>query len=169
MAELDFINNRFFDQVVKIPLVICQKFEQEFGEITISAPVGVTINPLTGELTPAVTVRIAGSPILRTATVIPDKIINQGVIPVNVFVAGITLPVIQGLEVPFEGIIDCPGSRPGDIVQKHDFQIEGVSVSGVTVLLPIPGVNLIIKVVFKFCLVVASTRLLKVNAAELTC
>lgn len=168
--QLDFIDNRFFHQKIKVPLVICEKHEQEFGDITIPAPAGVTLNLTTGQLNVPVNLELVGSPQLRTVTVLPDKVINQGVVPVRLLVNNVV--AIQLIEIPFQGIIDCPGVRPGDIVQKHDLQIEGFSIAPVQIPaadLVTLVLNLVLKVVFEFCLIVASERVLKVNAAEPFC
>lgn len=168
--QLDFIDNRFFHQRIKVPRVICQQFVQEFGDLTIPAPAGVILDLNTGLLNVTVTLELAGTPQLRTITILPDKVINQGVIPVRLLVNNVV--VIQLLEIPFQAVIDCPGARPGDIVQKHDFQIEGFTVTPVRILaadLVTLQLNLILKVVLEFCLIVASERVLKVNAAEPFC
>ncbi|MHB1393281.1 MAG: DUF3794 domain-containing protein [Clostridia bacterium] len=168
--QLDFIDNRFFHQRVKVLKVICQKNIQEFGDLTIVAPVGLILDPVTGLLNSPVTLELAGTPQLRTVTVLPDKIINQGVVPVSLLVDGVVS--IQSLEIPFQAVIECPGAMPGDIVQKHDFQIEGFSITPVqlpVVGLPTLQLNLVLKVVVEFCLVVASERILKVDAAETFC
>lgn len=168
--QFDFINDRFFDQRIKVPRVICQKFVQEFGDITIPAPPGVTLDVTTGRLNVKVTLERAGTPQIRNLTVLPGKVINQGVVPVRLLVDN--LVVIQLLEIPFQAVIDCPGAQPGDIVQKHDLQIEGFTVAPVQILatdLVTLELNLILKVVVEFCLVVASERILKVNAAETFC
>ena len=164
----DPIENRFFNQRVKVPLVVCQQHVQEFGDITIPAPPGLILDPLTGQLNAAVTLSLAGTPVLRTVTVLPDKVINQGVVPVSLSVDGVV--AIPLIEIPFQAVMDCPGARPGDIVQKHDFQIEGFSISPVQgSVAGVPTLNLVLKVVVEFCLIVASERILKVNAAETFC
>ena len=167
---VDVIESRFFNQRVKAAKVICQQCGvQEFGEVTIPAPAGVTLDPVTGELSVPVTLEQAGPPQVRTVTILPGKVIDQGVVPVNVLVNN--LVVIQGLEIPFEGIVECPGVLAGDIVQKHDFQVLGFSITPVQGL-PVGGIaplNLVLKVVVEFCLVVTSERILKVNTAETFC
>lgn len=168
--QLDFINDRFFDQRIKVLKVICQKFVQEFGDITIPAPPGVMLDVTNGLLNVKVTLELAGTPQIRNLTVLPDKVINQGVVPVRLLVD--KMVVIQLLEIPFQAVVDCPGAQTGDIVQKHDLQIEGFTVSPVQILaddLMTLELNLILKVVLEFCLVVASERILKVNAAETFC
>ncbi len=168
--QLDFINDRFFDQRIKVNRVLCQKFVQEYGDITIPAPPGIILDVTTGLLNVKITLERAGTPQIRNLTVLPGKVINQGVVPVRLLVDN--LVVIQLLEIPFQAVIDCPGAQPGDIVQKHDLQIEGFTVAPIQLLaadLITLELNLILKVVLEFCLVVASERILKVNAAETFC
>lgn len=169
--KLDFIDNRFFHQKIKVPRVVCQKKVQEYGDATIAAPLGVILDPVTGLLNVAVSLELAGQPQLRSIEVLPNKVINQGVIPVRLLVDN--LITIQLIEIPFQAVVDCPGAQPGDIVQKHDFQIEGFSISPIQVLDPVnPAIlilNLVLKAVFEVCIVVASETILKVNAAEPFC
>lgn len=169
--QFDVIDARFFNQRIKVPRVICQKCGvQEAGDVVIPAPAGVVLDVTTGLLNVEVTLELAGTPQLRTVTVLPDKVVNQGVIPVRLLVAGVV--AIQLIEIPFQAVVDCPGALPGDIVQKHDFQVEGLIVSPLQVLaadLVTLQLNLVLKAVVEFCLVVASERILKVNAAETFC
>ena len=98
------------------------------------------------------------------------EVVNQGVVPVQVSVAGVV--VIQRLEVPFQGTFDCPGAQPGDSVQKHDLRTAGINVALIQVLGPdgvtqIPSLS--IKVIVRLCIIVARETLFLVNAAELFC
>lgn len=166
----DFIDNRFFHQKVKVPKVICTKHVQEIGDLIIPAPSGITLDVNTGLLNVIVSLELARTPQLRNVSLLSGKVINQGVVPVRLLVDNKV--VIKLLEIPFQGIVECPGVAPGDFVQNHDVQVEGFSVSSVQ-LLAVDGVtltlNLILKVVLEMCISVASERILKVNAAELFC
>ena len=109
-------------------------------------------------------------PEIRAVTVLAGKVVNQGVVPVQVSVAGVV--VIQRLEVPFQGTFDCPGAQPGDSVQKHDLRTAGINVALIQVLGPdgvtqIPSLS--IKVIVRLCIIVARETLFLVNAAELFC
>ena len=82
----------------------------------------------------------------------------------NVLVNGVVQ--IQNLQIPWQDMVDVPGITPLSDVQKHDFQIEGFSIAPIL----IGGVlNLIIKVVYEYCLVVSTESLIKVNAADFFC
>jgi len=163
MATFDVLSDRFFLQTLKTLVVICKTNVQGFGDITIPLPAGVTIDPITGQLSVPVTLEPAGNPILINNTVLPDKVINNGAIPVNVLIAGI--PVVQNVSIPWQDVIDCPGARPGDEVQKHDFRVVGYTV---TAVLGVPG-GLILKAVFDYCLIVSRLKLIEVNSADITC
>ena len=163
MATFDVLNERLYPQTLKTNVVICRQSVQGFGDITIPLPVGVTIDPVTGEFNVPVTIAPAGTPILINNTVIPDKVINNGAIPVNVLVSGVS--VVQNVMIPWQDVIDCPGVRPGDEVQKHDFLVTGLIV---TAVLGTPG-GLQLKAVYDYCLIVARLKLISVSAADITC
>lgn len=168
MVQIDYIDNRFFHQRLKVQKVICTERVQEFGDVTIPAPVGVTLDPLTGQLSANVTLTPVGIPQIRTVTVLLDKVINQGIVTASLSVNNVV--VIPSIEIPFQGIIDCPGAKPGDLVQKHDVQIEGFSVSPVQLLVGgLPVLNLVLKVVIDLCVVVTEETIMKINAAEPFC
>ena len=169
-TTFDPINGRFFDQRIKVPVVVCQEEVQEVGDLEIPAPVGVTFDPVTGLLEQIVTLVATGLPVLTTTTVLPGKIVNQGFVPVSLFVNGVE--TVTGLTIPFQGEIECPGVVPGPgvIVQKHDVQIEGFSVGAFTTTVAgVTTVTLVLKVVLALCLIVARETIIKVNAAEVFC
>lgn len=167
VAQFDNID-RFYHQRVKVPKVICSERVQEFGDLTIPAPPGITFDVLSGRLNYPVSLELAGIPQIRTVTVFPNKIINQGIVPVRLLVDN--LVSIQLLEVPFQGIVECQGANPGDLVQKHDVQIEGFSILPVQLLANEELVlHLIIKVVLELCVIVTEETILKVNAMEPFC
>lgn len=165
MASFDVIDNRFFHHKIKANVVINETKVQSFGDVTIVAPAGLTFDFTTGLFNLPVTVVQVGSPQLLTNTIFPgEKIVNQGIVTVNVLVAGVV--AIQNLQIPWQDIVDVPGIDPLAVVQKHDFQVEGFSIAPVLV----GGVlNLVIKVVYQYCLIVATEKVLKVNAADLFC
>ena len=102
-AKLDFIEDRFTNQKIKTQKVLCQDCNvQEFGDIIIPAPAGVVIDPLTGTLNANVTLRLNGTPQLRNVTVLPGKVVNQGIVPAVLLVNGVVL--IECLEIPLEAL-----------------------------------------------------------------
>jgi hypothetical protein len=164
MATLDVIDNRFFDHKIKTNVVINEQKVQNFGDVTIAAPAGLTFDFTTGLFNLPVTVEQVGSPQLLTNTILPGKIVNQGIVTVNVLVNGTVS--IQNLQIPWQDVVDVPGISQLDLVQKHDFQIEGFSIAPVLIA---GALNLIVKVVYEYCLIAATERVIKVNAADLFC
>ncbi|MEW6540983.1 MAG: hypothetical protein AB1402_05145 [Bacillota bacterium] len=159
-----------FNQRIKVPLVIGQQCVQEFGDVTIRAPAGVVMDPLTGRLEPPVTLSLVGVPQIRVLEVFPRKVINQGVVPVSLSVNG--LVIVQLLEIPFQGVLEFPGALPGDIVQKQDVQVEGFSIAPVQLLdtgTNLLVLNLSLKAVLQMCIIVVRETVLKVNAVEAFC
>ena len=155
---------------IKVPNVICRKSIQEYGDLVVQAPAGITMNRNTGCLDQHLRIEPAGSPQLRTVTVIPGKVVNMGVVPIRLLANDQV--VFQLLEVPFQAVIECPGAMPGDLVQKHDFQVEGFALA--PVCLPAQGcpvlqLHIIIKVIVEFCLVVARESILRVEAVQPFC
>lgn len=155
-------SERFYLQTIKANVVICRQAIQGFADIVIPLPAQVTIDPTTGQLSAAVTLEPAGTPILINNTVLADKVINNGAIPVNILIAGI--PVVQYVNIPWHTVIDCPGSKPGDEVEieKQDFHVVGYTV---TAILGTPG-GLTLNAIFNYCLIVSRLKLIEVSAAD---
>lgn len=150
--------------------VLCRQIVQEIGEVVIPAPSGVTMDDRTGQLQQEVLVELAGSPSLRTVTILPGKVINMGVVPVRLLVDGRV--VIPLLEIPFQNVVDCAGAEPGDVVQKHDVQVEGFSVSPLRLLEPGQAclrLHLVLKVVLRACIILAQETILRVHATRPFC
>ncbi len=164
MASFDVIDDRFFHHKIKANVVINESKVQSFGDVTVLAPSNLTFDFTTGLFNLPVTIVQVGSPQLLTNTILPDKIVNQGIVTVNVLVDGVVQ--IQNLQIPWQDMVDVPGVRPLAVVQKHDFQIEGFSFAPVIIG---TALNLIIKVVYEYCLIVATEQVIKVNAADLFC
>ena len=171
---MSFVNQvsqtQFFDQSIKTLKVLCKQCVQEIGEVTVPAPTGVTLDVNTGQLNVTVTLELVGPPQIRNITVLPGKVVNEGVVPIRLLVNGRV--IFQLLEIPFQGIVECPGAEPGDNVQKHDIQVEGLIVSPVRLLAPdlvTLTLNLVLKVIVKTCVVISRETILKVNAASQLC
>ncbi|HCF49924.1 MAG TPA: hypothetical protein DER60_06560 [Syntrophomonas sp.] len=171
---MGFVNQvsqtQFLDQNIKTLKVLCTQCIQENGEITISAPSGVTLDVTTGQLNVPVTLELAGSPQIRNITVLQGKVVNEGIVPVRLLVDG--QEIIKLLEIPFQGIVECSGVEPGDNIQKHDLQVEGLIVSPVRLItgdLACLTLNLILKAIVKACIVISRETILKINAANPFC
>ncbi|MGI6083279.1 MAG: hypothetical protein ACOYEP_10435 [Limnochordia bacterium] len=155
---------------VKVLTVVCRKVVQEIGDLTIPAPPGIIFDEKCGQLKQQVTVELAGNPQIRTVTILPDKAINQGVVPVKLLAD--KRVVIPYLEIPFQSVVECPGADPRDVLQKHDIQVEGFSLSPIRLLhkdLCTLKLHLILKVVVKACIVVARESILRIDAARPFC
>lgn len=171
MAFVNQVSQADFNvEEIKTLNVLCREEVQEFGDLAIPAPAGVELDVTTGQLNVQVDLELVGPPQIRTIEVLPDKVINMGVVPVRLVVAGVV--VIQLLEIPFQGVVECRGARPGDNVQKHDVRVLGTTISPVQVL-AVDGVtltlNLLLKVVIRLCLVVSREAILRVNANKPFC
>lgn len=99
-----------------------------------------------------------------------DFVAGISVVPVRLLADGQV--VIQLLEIPFQSVLECPGAEPGDVLQKHDFQVEGFSLSPIQLLngdMCTFRLHLILKVVVKTCVVVGRETILRVDAARPFC
>lgn len=161
---------------LKVRRVIDKQVVQEVGDLLIPAPAGLQLDPATGLLTPAVNVTLAATPQIRDTTVLTNKVINQGVVPVQLEVGDVI--AIQLLEIPFQAVKDVPGAVPGDEVQKHDIEVEGFSVMAIQVpadnsnnvnINQLLTLNLLIKVIVKLCIIVARETIVSVEANETFC
>jgi hypothetical protein len=164
-----FVQSEPQPEQIKVPGVLCNVKIQEIGDLVIPAPSGVTMDEKTGMLCQEVRLELNGAPSLRTVTILPGKVINMGVVPVRLLVNGIV--VHQLLEIPFQNVIECPGAQPGDLVQKHDVQIEGFSIAPIRLFDPCKPclqLHLILKVVVYACVIVAQETILRVQATR-TC
>lgn len=161
----DSNNSSFFNQSIKTQRVVCQKQVQEFGSITMEAPAGIVIDPITGHINRDISLKQSGIAQIRFIKVFPGKVINQGVVPVTLFVNDVS--VIKGFEIPFQGILECGGVNPGDKAEKADIQVEGFSI--LPIQLFVGGkiaLHLMLTVFLEIAMIVTSERVIKVNAAE---
>lgn len=173
---MGFVNqvttSNFVDQKIKVLKVLCQECVQEIGDLIIPAPTGLTLDSKTGLLNAPVTLELIGPPQIRTTEVLMGKVINMGVVPVRLLVDNGV--ICQLLEVPFQGVIECPSAEPDDEinVQKHDLQVEGIVFSPIQMYNNVEcalNLHLIIKVIVKACVIVSREEILKVNAASQFC
>ena len=171
MSFVNQINqSQFFEQSIKVLKVLCKQCVHEIGEVTIPAPSNLQlIDPSTGQLDHVISLELIGPPQIRNITILPGKVINEGVVPVRLLVDCHTIHCL--LEIPFQGIVECPGIEPGDNVQKHDIKVEGLIFSPVRLLDNNQELklNLIIKVIVTMCVIVSRESIMKVNAANQFC
>lgn len=176
MSSVDLIENRIYQQRVKVPLVKDKDCcVQVVGRTKIEGPANLSF--VDGQFESCgekVEVKLLlghrRAEILST-TIIPGKVMNTGVVYVDLVITsntGMELATMTNIPILWHEVFPSPGAEPGDIVQKHDFQIEGFE--NIVGYCDCDGKFwLILAVVLRYCLVIASERILKVEAAELFC
>ncbi|MHB8182513.1 MAG: hypothetical protein ACYDDN_01960 [Candidatus Desulforudaceae bacterium] len=161
----------FFDQKIKALRVICQERVNESGDLVLPF-INTVVDPELVE----VTITEVGMPVITNLEALRGKVVNVGFVPVTltITVGGIIDLVDITVNVPFQGVIECPGVLPGDNIQKHDIQVLGVIDTVVTVATIVNAVfaestALNLKVVVELCVVISREEVLKVNASNLFC
>lgn len=164
--------SQFVNQHLKTLRVLCKERVNEFGDLTIPLA-GVDV-ALLDQI--QVTITAVGTPVIQVLEAVPNKIVNVGFVPVtlNIVVAGIINLVGITVNVPFQGVVECPGVLPGDNIQKHDIQVLGVIDTPITQFAVVAGalvptVALLLKVVVELCIVVSREEILKISAASTFC
>lgn len=96
---------------------------------------------------------------------------NTGVVYADLLITSTTemkLASMKNIPILWHDVVPSLSAEPGDIVQKHDFRIEGFE--DVVGYCDCDGKFwLVLAVVLEYCLVIASERILKVDAAETFC
>jgi hypothetical protein len=150
-----------FEHKVFSDVVLCKQFVSGSGELLISAPPGVTI--VNGQLTPALTATQAGDASLRSTVVLSGQVINQGVIPINIYAEGNTTPIVHNAELPWHDIVECACCNPGNKIVKENFTVRGFSVAGITIN-GLPFIYII--ATFDYCFLCTQERILTIKASE---
>lgn len=156
---ITFQNATPFAHDVLSDVVLCSQSVSGSANVLIAAPGGVTL--VNGVLTPAVTVVAAGPATLLSTVVTHGQVINQGTIPVNIFVAGVTAPIPA--QIPWTDTVACSCCNPGDDITKTNFTVSGIAVSGVVVS---GTLFLSITAAFSYCFICSQRRVLTVLATE---
>ncbi len=176
MANVDLIEERKHQQRVKVPMVIDKDCcVQVVGRTKIEGPANLSFVDgrfeSGGDKVIVKLVRGTRSPELLSTTIIPGKVMNTGVVYADLVItsrAGTKLASQSNIPILWHDVLPSPGAEPGDIVQKHDFLIEGFE--DVVAYCDCDGKFwLVLAVVVRYCLVVASERILKIEAAETFC
>ncbi len=176
MASLDLIEERVRQQRVKVPLVKDKEnCIQVVGRTKIEGPANLSF--VDGHFKSAdgkVTVKLVLSkrePELLSTTIVADKIMNTGVVYADLLISshtGVLLASQSSIPIIWHDVLSSPSAEPGDIIQKHDFQVLGFE--NVTGYCDCDGTFwLVLAVVIRYCLVLASERILRVEAAETFC
>ncbi|HKM42884.1 MAG TPA: hypothetical protein VJZ70_02725 [Limnochordia bacterium] len=176
MVQLDLREERIHQQKVKVPMVIDKdSCVQVVGRTRIEAPANLSFVhggfESAGERVHVRLVPGSRLPELLSTTIIPDKVMNTGVVYADLVITssiGTKLATQSNIPILWHDLLPTPGAQPGDIVQKHDFLIEGFeNVSGYC---DCDGrFWLLLAVVVRYCIVVASERILRIEAAEPFC
>ncbi|MCY9138375.1 hypothetical protein [Peribacillus frigoritolerans] len=102
---------------IVVDSVICSKEVQKTAELDI----GLGLFGIEDEI---VDVTVDESNIDQNIVLIEGKVVNIGVVPINVTVAG--TPFSLSGNVIFQEETDCPGACPGDTVTETPLQIEAI-------------------------------------------
>lgn len=176
MVQLNLLEDGIQQHRVKVPMVIDKDASvQVVGRTKIEAPANLTFAQ--GKFESAgqqVLVKLVlGSrpPELLSTTIIPGKVMNTGVVYADLVITsltGVKLASQSNIPILWHDVLPSPGAQPGDIVQKHDFLIEGFE--DVSAYCDCDGKFwLVLAVVVRYCIVVASERILQIDAAEPFC
>ncbi|MCK9525166.1 MAG: hypothetical protein M0R49_04465 [Limnochordia bacterium] len=176
MTQLELLEERIHQQRIKVPMVIDKdSCVQVVGRTKIEGPANLSFAhgrfETGGEQVDVRLVPDSRPPELLSTTIIPGKVMNTGVVYADLVITsliGTRLASQSNIPILWHDILPSPGAEPGDIVQKHDFLIEGFEdVSGYC---DCEGKFwLLLAVVVRYCIVVATERILKIEAAEPFC
>jgi len=122
---------------VKGLIVIAEETVQKTGQLEIPAPVGITVDPETGNLMPPVQLEPLAEPVLQPQ-IIPDKLVNEGSVLVKLVVKDIDpnpcpdtskFPPKQ-VVVPIQSVHEIIGIKPGDHIQEFP-EVEFLSATAI--------------------------------------
>lgn len=176
MTSVDLIEQRFHQQRVKVPMVIDQEHcVQVIGRTEIEGLANLSfVNGHFESGGEKVNVQLVPSnrpPELLSTTIMSGKVMNTGVVYADLVITsliGAKLASKHEIPILWHDIVPSPTAQSGDIVQKHDFEIEGFE--NVVGYCDCEGrFRLVLAVVVRYCLVVVTERILKVEAAETFC
>lgn len=166
------VPSQFVNQHLKALRVLCKERVNEFGDLAIPL-VGIDV-ALLDQL--QVTITEVGTPVIQVLETVPNKAVNIGFVPVtlNIVIPNVLNLVGITVNVPFQGVVECPGVLPGDNIQKHDIQVLGVVDTAllqfeVVAAALVPTIAVVLKVVVELCLVVSREEILKIGAASTFC
>ncbi len=176
MANFDLLEAQIQPKRVKVPMVIDKDCcVQGIGRKEIEGPANLAFVDgkfeSCGERVKVELVPSVRRPEWLSTTVIPGKVMNTGVVYVDLVITsmtGVKLADKTNIPILWHDLMPSPGAEPGDIVQKHDFQIEGFeNVSGYCDC--DNKLRLLLAVVVRYCVIVTSERILRVEGAETFC
>lgn len=123
-------------RLVKALVVKAEKTIQKVGSIQICAPMGVRIDPKTGELKTSVELKLLGLPVF-TPTVLSCKLINHGLQKACLVVqksrrssCDFSVLAKVDLDIPIFSMHDIAHIQPGDQVQEQA-EVESIDIRGI--------------------------------------
>lgn len=176
MVNVDLIEERQRQQRVKVPMVIDKDCcVQVVGRTKIKGPANLSFADghfeSGGEKVKVKLVHGQRPPELLSTTILPGKVMNTGVVYADLVITsrtGTKLASQSNIPILWHDVLPSPGVQPGDVVQKHDFLIEGFE--DVVAYCDCDGTFwLVLAVVVQYCVIVASERILRVEATETFC
>lgn len=176
MANFDLLEAQIQPKRVKVPMVVDKNCcVQVIGRKEIEGPANLAFADgrfeSCGEKVKVELVPGARHPEWLSSTVIPGKVMNTGVVYADLIITsmtGVKLTSKANIPILWHDLLPSPGAEPACTVQAHDFQIEGFeNVSGYCDC--DNKLRLLLAVVVRYCIVVASERILRVEAAETFC
>lgn len=176
MANFDLLEAQIQDRRIKVPMVIDKDCcVQVIGRKEIEGPANLAFVDghfeSCGEKVKVDLALSSQHPEWLSTTILPGKVLNTGVVYVDLIITsktGVRLATKTNIPILWHDVLPSPGAEPGDIVQKHDFHVEGFE--EVSAYCDCDNkLRLLLAVVVRYCVVVASERILRVEAAETFC
>lgn len=162
---------------LKALVVVAEDSFQKIGDVEVTAPPGVGIDPHTGKATIPMHLEPIGAPVFKPV-VLQDKLVNEGFLRVRLIVDDLDphrCPDVRKetpmqFVIPFQSIRDMEGICPGDLVQEHA-EIEGLLISVTPSICDPNGttVQLTLKAILKVDVVVSRECLVTVVGKTLRC
>ncbi|HKM42883.1 MAG TPA: hypothetical protein VJZ70_02720 [Limnochordia bacterium] len=156
-------------RLVKALVVKADLNVQKTGRIQVAAPLGVRVDPNTGEVETPLELKLLGQPVF-TPTIVPDKLINHGLQKACLLVhrpggdCKLSISSKTNLDIPIYGMHDIPCIQAGDHIQETA-EVESIDIRGIKD----PGYQgcetknmLIITVVYKIKVVIAREELIRI-------
>lgn len=157
---------------IKTLVVVAKKTIMKIGETIIPAPIGVKIDPKTGELLVPVDIKPVGDAVL-TPTIEKKLLINEGFIKLKLFFKvpdpkhcpDVKKGIIREVIVPLQSVQEVEQIRPDDDIQE-EVKIKAITIRGIPddTVTNIAGkkINLIIKVIIKVKLIISRKKVMPI-------
>ncbi|WP_031516913.1 hypothetical protein [Desulfofalx alkaliphila] len=173
--HLPFIENIEVKDIKSL-VVVHKSRIMKFGETTVPAPLGVNIDPKTGELTVPIEIIPVGDAILKPK-VEKNLLINEGFIKLKTIAHHPDLGTcpntkkcfVKETTIPVQSVHEIKGIRPGDKVQEK-VEVKSISVMGIpdNSMPKSAGqkINLLIKIILEVKVVIAREEIISVLSCK---